>query len=295
MTYAGRADIGEGGHGREGASGPGFSSKEPALDYAKVTTEFRRLALEAGAAIMSIRDAGGFAVRSKDDSTPVTEADEKADAVIFDGLRCAFPDLPLVTEERVASHDRMASTFLIVDPLDGTKEFIGGSDDFTVNIALVEDGVPTRGVVYAPAKRRLFQTDAEGRSVEESGPFGVDAGGARVLAPPTPDNGALVVATSKSHHDGATDEYIARYSVRETARAGSSLKFCLIATGEAHLYPRLGRTMEWDTAAGDAVLRGAGGSVVRFDVHAPLGYGKEGFVNPYFIAHAPGVDLKPAP
>ena len=113
-----------------------------------------------------------------------------------------------------------------------------------------------------------------------------------VISVTTPDNAALMVVASKSHRDAATDEYIAKYSVKDMTSAGSSLKFCLVATGEADLYPRLGRTMEWDTAAGDALLRGAGGHVVRFDDHTPLAYGKPGWDNPFFIAHAPGVTLK---
>jgi 3'(2'), 5'-bisphosphate nucleotidase len=222
----------------------------------------------------------------------VTEADEAADALIADGLRAAFPDLALISEEQAASHGLSAATFLIVDPLDGTKEFVQRRGDFTVNIAYVENGIPLRGVVYAPAKGRLFYTQADGRSVEETGIFSKDAAGrVRALAVSKPDNAALMVVASKSHRDQATDDYIARYRVRDMTSAGSSLKFCLVASGEAHLYPRLGRTMEWDTAAGDAVLRGAGGQVVRFDDHTPLRYGKRGWDNPFFIALAPGVEL----
>jgi 3'(2'), 5'-bisphosphate nucleotidase len=199
----------------------------------------------------------------------------------------------LITEEQAASHALTASTFLIVDPLDGTKEFVQRRGDFTVNIAYVQGGVPLRGVVYAPAKGRLFYTQADGRAVEETGGFDkATPGPVTPLRVSRPDNAALMVVASKSHRDQATDDYIAKYAVRDMTSAGSSLKFCLVATGEADLYPRLGRTMEWDTAAGDAVLRGAGGHVVRFDDHAPLAYGKPGWDNPFFIAHAPGVDLQ---
>jgi 3'(2'), 5'-bisphosphate nucleotidase len=157
----------------------------------------------------------------------------------------------------------------------------------------VQDGVPTHGVVYAPAKGRLFYTLADCTAVEETGAFDKEtAGPLRELRVGQPDNSALMVVASKSHRDQATDDYIARYAVRDMTSAGSSLKFCLVATGEADLYPRLGRTMEWDTAAGDAVLRGAGGRVVRFDDHQPLTYGKPGWENPFFIAFAPGVALK---
>jgi 3'(2'), 5'-bisphosphate nucleotidase len=266
------------------------------MDHERLTRTMRRLALEAGARIMEIYGSDEFAVRSKADASPVTEADEAADALISAGLSAAFPDLPLVTEEQAASHGGAARTFLIVDPLDGTKEFVQRRGDFTVNIAYVEDGVPLRGVVYAPARQRLFYTNADGQAVEETGPFGHEADPRAlqtIAVAPRPDNEALMVVASKSHRDAATDAYIARYGVRDMTSAGSSLKFCLVATGEADLYPRLGRTMEWDTAAGDAVLRAAGGRVVRFDDHSPLGYGKPGHENPFFIAHAPGVALKP--
>jgi 3'(2'), 5'-bisphosphate nucleotidase len=262
------------------------------MDFAELMPLFRRLALQAGDRIMEIYGRPDFDVRAKDDASPVTEADEAADAVISAGLRAAFPDVPLVTEEQVASHALSERTFFIVDPLDGTKEFVQRRGDFTVNIAYVQDGVPLRGIVYAPAKDRLFYTLPDGTSVEETGPFGPTPGAQTALKVATPDNAALMVVASKSHRDQATDDYISRYTVRDMTSAGSSLKFCLVATGEADLYPRLGRTMEWDTAAGDSVLRGAGGHVVRFDDHRPLAYGKPGWDNPFFIAYAPGVALK---
>lgn len=263
------------------------------MNYSELTTIMRRLAIEAGNKIMEIYNADDFEVKTKSDASPVTEADEAADALISAGLRAAFPDVALVTEEQAASHSVDAMTFLIVDPLDGTKEFINRRGDFTVNIALVEEGVPTRGVVYAPARERMFYTNSVGHSVEETGPFDLDTvGEVKDIRVAEPDNGALMVVASKSHRDQATDDYINLYNVKDMRSAGSSLKFCLVATGEADIYPRLGRTMEWDTAAGHAVLAGAGGRVVRFDDHTPLAYGKAGFANPFFIAYAPGVDLK---
>lgn len=265
------------------------------MNLERLTFVMRRLALEAGDLIMRVYAAPDFDVRAKSDASPVTEADLAADAHISEGLAEAFPGLAQVTEEQAASHAETADTFLIVDPLDGTKEFIQRRGDFTVNIAYVEKGVPTRGVVYAPAVGRLFYTDATGRSVEETGAFDKrEPGLLTPLSVSVPDNRALMVVASKSHRDQATDDYISRYAVRDMKSAGSSLKFCLVAKGEADLYPRLGRTMEWDTAAGDAVLRGAGGEVVRFDDHTPLTYGKPGFANPFFIAYAPGVRLVPA-
>jgi 3'(2'), 5'-bisphosphate nucleotidase len=257
------------------------------MDYERLIPVIRRLALEAGDAIMAVYNGPDFEVRAKDDASPVTVADEAADAIISAGLRAAFRDVVLITEEQADSHALRAQTFLIVDPLDGTKEFVQRRGDFTVNIAYVVDGVPVRGIVYAPAQGRLFYTQADGVAVEE-----LADGTLRAIGVGTPDNTGLLVVASKSHRDQATDDYIAKYAVRDMKSAGSSLKFCLVATGEADLYPRLGRTMEWDTAAGDAVLRGAGGHVVRFDNHTPMAYGKPGWDNPFFIAMAPGVVLK---
>ena len=265
------------------------------MEYDKLIPVIRRLALEAGDRIMDIYNAEAFEVKVKSDNSPVTEADEAADALISDGLRAEFPDVLLVTEEQAASHVQKADSFLIVDPLDGTKEFVHRRGDFTVNIAYVENGVPTRGVVYAPARARMFFTLADGRSVEEAGPFDRETTGAHSpIQVSRPDNGALMVVASKSHRDQATDDYIGKYAVKDMKSAGSSLKFCLIATGEADIYPRVGRTMEWDTAAGHAVLHGAGGKVVRYDDHSPLTYGKADYANPFFIAYSPDVDLKPA-
>ncbi|NVJ93955.1 MAG: 3'(2'),5'-bisphosphate nucleotidase CysQ [Marivivens sp.] len=265
------------------------------MNLEKLVTVMRQLSLEAGEKIMEVYNSPDFEIKTKSDESPVTEADEAADAIISAGLRAAFPDVALVTEEQADSHGQDVSTFLIVDPLDGTKEFINRRGDFTVNIAYVLDGSPVRGIVYAPAKERLFYTDAGGNAVEETGPFDKETvGELKPIRVSKPNNEALFVVASKSHRDQATDDYLAKYKSKDLKSAGSSLKFCLVATGEADLYPRVGRTMEWDTAAGHAVLVGAGGDVVRFDNHQPLRYGKEGFANPFFIAYAPGVDLKEA-
>lgn len=245
-----------------------------------------QLARDAGAAIMEIY-ATDFEARAKDDASPVTEADLAADRVIGAGLASSFPDIPVVTEEQADSHDANAAgeRFFLVDPLDGTKEFIKRGGDFTVNIALIEKGVPVGGVVYAPALDRLFWTDEAGKAWVKDG-----EADARPMQVAAPDNAGLNVVASKSHRDQATDDYINRYKVSDFKSAGSSLKFCLVAAGEADLYPRLGRTMEWDTAAGHAVLRAAGGHVDRFE-GGPLTYGKAGFENPHFIAYSEGVAL----
>ena len=254
--------------------------------YSGMSDVFVALAREAGAEIMQVY-ATDFEARAKDDASPVTEADLAADRVIVAGLENAFSDIPVVTEERAESHDVAAAgdRFFLIDPLDGTKEFVKRGGDFTVNIALIENGVPTRGVVYAPALDRLFWTDDAGTAWLKD----ADAE-PRKMQVTTPDNAALNVVASKSHRDAATDEYINRYNVADFKSAGSSLKFCLLAAGEADLYPRLGRTMEWDTGAGHAVLRAAGGAVDAW-TGGPLSYGKPGFENPFFIAYSEGVTL----
>ncbi|MGI9415199.1 MAG: 3'(2'),5'-bisphosphate nucleotidase CysQ [Hyphomicrobiales bacterium] len=253
-----------------------------------IVEEIRALALNAGAEIMKFY-ATDFTVERKDDASPVTDADRAADAIIVAGLAARFPDIPVVTEERAESHGMATSDrFFLVDPLDGTREFISRNGEFTVNIALIENGAPMLGVVYAPAVDRLFYTRGPGDAVEEPAPH--DPGACRALSVSSADNTALRVVASRSHRDPATDDYIGRYAVTEFHSAGSSLKFCLIATGEADLYPRLGRTMEWDTAAGHAVLAAAGGKVDRMD-GGTLVYGKPGLDNPHFIAYSPSVAL----
>lgn len=260
------------------------------MDHPKIETALKEIAVEAGALIMEIYESADMGVEAKSDDSPVTKADLAADAHISAALKAAFPEIPIVTEEQAASQtDEAPALFFIVDPLDGTKEFIKRRGDFTVNIALVEAGGPIRGVVYAPAKGRLFYTDAEGLSWE-SRPDGSEA---KRLQVAQPNCSALRVVASKSHRDQATDDYINKYEVADSVSAGSSLKFCLVAAGEADLYPRLGRTMEWDTAAGHAVLLGAGGNVDRLDGNGPLTYGKPGWDNPFFIGYAPGVDVQP--
>ena len=269
--------------------------KELFMNKAKICTVIRKLAIEAGKEIMEIYNDNDFKVKLKEDESPVTIADETADKLIFAGLCEAFPNIPIVTEEQAETHNEQASTFFIVDPLDGTKEFIHRRGEFTVNIAYVVDGHALMGVVYAPAKGRLFYTDKEGKSIEELGTHNIDeVGDIKYISVSIPNSDGLIVVASKSHRDQALEDYIAKYTVLNSRAAGSSLKFCLIATGEADFYPRVGRTMEWDTAAGHAILTGAGGHVVRFDNHEPLIYGKPLFENPFFIASVPGINLQKA-
>ena len=245
------------------------------------------LALSAGRAIMDIY-ATDFAAKSKKDLSPVTAADEAAERIILAGLAKLDPATPVISEEAAASGHipTVGASFYLVDPLDGTKEFISRNGEFTVNIALVKQEVPIMGVVYAPACKRIFWgelgKDASQGQVTEDGSISWAPIRVRAL----PAEGAAVLA-SRSHRDAETNEYLSKIKVMSLVSAGSSLKFCLIAAGEADLYPRFGRTMEWDTAAGHAVLLAAGGKVLTTQ-GIPLAYGKRsrGFDNPAFIASA---------
>ena len=263
------------------------------MDYAKICEIFRSLALTSGEVIMDVYNSSELEVLLKSDDSPVTIADKKADEVISQGLKKFFPKVPIVSEEQVKSHDLSASVFFIVDPLDGTKEFIKRRGDFTVNIALVANGEPIRGIVYAPARQRLFYTDENGAAVEEMAYFSVSKMGLiKKIKTAFSNNKALKVVASKSHRDKKTEEYVSKYRCKELISAGSSLKFCLIASGEADLYPRFGPTMEWDTAAGHAVLSAAGGSVLQAKDKQPLKYGKPHYRNPFFIASSKNVILR---
>ena len=203
----------------------------------------------------------------------------------------SFPSLPVVTEEQANSQNIRHRTFYCRST--GWNRIYQKTSEFTVNIALVENGRATRGIVYAPAIRRLFYTDPAGLAIEEHAPFTAEKiGKISRISVKTPDNEALILVASKSHRDQNTDAYISKYAVSRLASAGSSLKFCLLAAGEADFYPRLGRTMEWDTAAGHAILKAAGGDVLDFDTHEPLEYGKPQYENPFFIALTHGVILK---
>lgn len=249
---------------------------------------FERLALEAGRQIMEIFHAG-CAVDIKADSSPVTQADRAAETCILAGLREAYPDIACVAEEEIAEGlvpPDLGDTFFLIDPLDGTKEFVNRSPDFTVNIALVRNGMPEVGIVYAPCSHRFFSGRpgrAEAVTVEENAVAGRRKIAARTAV------GPVTIVASRSHRTTETDDFIRGVEAAEIVSVGSSLKFCLLASGEADLYPRFGRTMEWDTAAGDAVLRAAGGSTATLD-GKPLIYGKRNqahdadFANPYFVS-----------
>jgi 3'(2'), 5'-bisphosphate nucleotidase len=242
------------------------------------------IARRAGAAIMAIY-ATDFAVRDKNDASPVTEADEKAEAVILADLARLTPDIPVISEEAAAAGriPQVGQRFWLVDPLDGTKEFISRNGEFTVNIALIENGVPVLGVVLAPA---LGKTGRLFSGAMSSGAWLEDDGGRRAIRCRAVPTVGMTVVASRSHGDAAAlDAFFAerRITVASLASAGSSLKLCLVAAGEADLYPRLGRTMEWDIAAGHAVLAAAGGRVMTLD-GADLRYAKPGLDNPHFVA-----------
>jgi 3'(2'), 5'-bisphosphate nucleotidase len=243
--------------------------------------ELVSVARKAGAVILDIYNRD-FETLRKADRSPVTEADTAAEAVILEALARLAPDVPVVAEEQSAKDGVPAAApkrFFLVDPLDGTKEFIAKNGEFTVNIALIEDGHAVLGVVYLPATDACY-AGFGGKAERRIG----DGAPEPITARIAPESG-LVMAISRSHADGEVERAKARgLNVAGTIVAGSSLKFCRIAEGVADLYPRFGNTMEWDTAAGQAVLEAAGGRVETVD-GAPFSYGKAGFRNPHFIAY----------
>ena len=250
---------------------------------------FAALALDAGAAIMRVYHGGNPNARLKKDASPVSDADILAEEIILKGLARALPHLPVVAEELSESGDLPkidGGDFILVDALDGSKEFLNKRDSFTVNIALVRKGAPEVGVVFAPARSEFFLAGGKAWTFSAA-PGGKvpPRGDWRVLhTRPMPERDAVAVA-SLSHRDPETDAFLTRLPVKDVVSTGSSRKFCLVAAGQADVYPRFGRTREWDTAAGDAVLRRAGGIAVD-RAGAPLVYGKEAgkFANGPFIA-----------
>jgi 3'(2'), 5'-bisphosphate nucleotidase len=255
------------------------------MEHSDLETLLERLipvALEAGGLIM--RHYGpGTRAREKADRSPVTIADEEAERLIVAALRRLAPDIPVVAEEGMAADATpppLGRRFFLVDPLDGTKEFLAQNGEFTVNIALIEDKRPVCGVVYLPAQGTLYAGAAPGTA------FAQRQDHRRPIQARRPPPEGMLALASRSHADPRTEEILRPHRVLRTEYAGSSLKFCRIAEGSADIYPRHGRTMEWDTAAGHAVLAAAGGRVTLLDATAPLTYGKraDGFANPGFIA-----------
>lgn len=253
------------------------------MEKSALLSELREIALGAGAITLRHFEAGVDVDRKSDDS-PVTIADREAEEYITSKLRVLTPDIPVVGEEAVSAGvipDISRGKFWLVDPLDGTKEFISGSGEFTVNIGLIEDGTPTMGVVYTPVVKEMYAAAGPGTAV-----LSIDCGPDTPITTRDLPGAGLTIIGSRRHGDPAKlDAFLSGRKVAEQLSRGSSLKFCAVASGRADIYPRFGPTCEWDTAAGDAVLRAAGGRVVDTS-GKPLRYGKtdDRFLNPEFIA-----------
>ena len=256
---------------------------------AQLLSTFEALALAAGKAVMDAY-IHGCEVGKKADASPVTAADREAERIILGGLRGFCPGIPVIAEEAVAAGDYPAAPgdeFLLVDPLDGTREFVDRRPEFTVNIALVRNGAPVLGVVYEPASRLLY-SGLPGTAQRADFAGEEEIASRRTVKVRSPGPIPVVVA-SRSHRSGETDRYVTALPQAEIVSIGSSLKFCMLAAGEADIYPRFSKTMQWDTAAGDAILRAAGGMTCTLD-GAPLIYeprdalGADRFANPWFVA-----------
>lgn len=249
---------------------------------------FKAAALDAGKRILEIYEAG-FESQTKGDGTPVTVADQQAEKIILDHLQQFCPDIPVVAEEEAAAGHvpEVGDRFILVDPLDGTREFINRNGEFTVNIGLIENGLPVVGVIYAPVLGELFWGDVGKGAWQATVKDGLIDDVKELVSASAPEQ--IRVLASRSHRTEATNALIDRMGQTEIIAAGSSLKFCRVAQGLADFYPRLGPTMEWDTAAGQAILCAAGGQVI-VEGGEPMCYGKskdsknKPFANPYFVA-----------
>lgn len=247
------------------------------------------IARKAGAAIMEIYRQD-FSVEIKSDNSPLTAADRAGNAVIIEGLELLYPTVPIISEETKLTDYSIRKDWdwcWVVDPLDGTKEFIKKNGEFTVNIALVHAGEPVAGVVYVPAQDKMFYAIKGKGAYLES----LDGVGQKLEVRPVAQDGLLKVVGSRSHNSPEVDAYVnalrEKYPNVEFVAAGSSLKFCLLAEGKADVYPRLAPTMEWDTCAGQIVATEAGAEVLRFPELTPLDYNKENLLNPYFLVRHP--------
>ncbi len=246
-------------------------------DRASIVVAMLEAAVAAGDRILAVA-ADALATEQKPDFSPVTAADRAADAAIVEILTAKVPGIAIVSEENPASHTAAPTgRYFICDPLDGTRGFITGSDEFTVNIALIEDGAPTLGVILVPRWRELYWVSADGKAMtmRDNQPVAIEAR----EGPPD----GLVAVVSRTNANAETDAFLATLVIARTVQASSSLKFCQLASGLADVYPRFAPTSEWDTAAGDAILRAAGGSV-RTPDGSPLQYGKLGWLNGAFVA-----------
>ena len=269
-------------------------SEEPDLDeFDRLARLFGLIAVRAGEVIMKVRE-GACRPDYKADGSPVTAADLAADEVIRGCLARNLPELPVVTEETCAGAAPVtADRFVLVDPLDGTKEFIQGRSEFTVNIALIEHGTPVAGAVYAPALHQLYVGGTNAYKLDTRTTGGGELSYSKmhpITVRQAPPQGCRAVV-SRSHLDPATRQWVERHGITDLAPSGSSLKFCAIAEGVADVYPRLAPTMEWDTAAGHAVLLAAGGTVTDLN-GCPMRYGKPDYRNGDFIAWGTPPDPK---
>lgn len=272
---------------------------------ARAAREVARICARAGDAILAIYQKRDVGVRLKADHTPVTKADFAAHRVVVDGLRAFTPGIPVLSEESLHipwSERKTWDTYWLVDPLDGTKEFVKRNDDFTVNVALIRGGKSVMGVIYAPVYGLTYW------AVEGMGAFKETAQGfapirvsrrsmPRLDAPGDRKTRPVAIIVSRSHIRGANAQFMTDmqqiYREPELLRVGSSLKLCMIADGQADVYPRMGPTSEWDIAAGQCILEQAGGVVQKLDGE-PLRYNKANLLNPHFIARAPQVELPAA-
>ncbi len=265
------------------------------FDFPSLAENLLPAVIAAGAAQMRLYQ-GDIAVTQKADSSPVTAADRESEALLLDGLWHAARGVPVVAEESMALGETPSrgSTFFLVDPLDGTREFLHKNGEFTINIGLVVGTAPVFGMIYAPAIGALYVTLGEGRAVEayislQGPPAKLSATPLQELRTRTPNADALTVLESRSHRTAETEAFLSRYPVAEVKRAGSSLKFCRIARGDADFYVRLGPTKEWDTAAGQAILEAAGGQVTTLEgVRLTCGHAEDDYLNPNFVAWGKG-------
>ena len=246
------------------------------------------IARRAGQEIMKIYETD-FEVEEKADSSPVTEADKAAEELIERSIQMGITDqYPIIGEEAFAAGnapDIGDTPFWLVDPLDGTKEFVKRNGEFTVNIAIIDAGRPVLGIIHAPVLGQTYWGAAVGVFMQTGD------GDERTIACRQAPADGLTAMVSRSHRSPEMEDFLADYAITGETTSGSSIKFCRIAEGKADLYPRLGRTMEWDTAAGHAIIRFAGGTLTDLDGNE-LTYGKPGFENPHFIAQGPGVKPK---
>lgn len=267
-------------------SGDLIDQPDTTFDRDSLAMELATIASLAGAAVMKVYQ-DGFEVIDKDDGSPLTKADLAADEVVAEGLAAIAPDIPILSEESAETVDpkSLGDVFFVVDPLDGTREFVAKNGDFSVNIALVEHGIPIVGVVYAPAHKKMWLAGDTAYASHVIPGDTVDRSSVRAINTCLQPHKPVRAVASRSHRDKKTDAFLHKLTKCDTVSIGSALKFCLVAEGEADVYPRYSPTMVWDTAAGIAVLQAAGGMVLdEDDVPLRVRHGKNGWRNGAFTA-----------